>query len=121
REVHPAPRSGGPDEEEQAQLAVDGSRGRRARRARLRGGGDAMSDAMDPARSVPLDGRNIDQHLGALRGEGALQRIGHVDEARPFERRPWRREATADDDSYYGLPLLKASVWKWPVPTAFYG
>jgi len=79
-----------------------------------------MSDATDPARPVPLDGRNIDQHLGALRGEGALQRIGQIDEARPFERRPWRREATADEDSYYGLPLLKESVWKWPVPTYFY-
>jgi formate-dependent nitrite reductase membrane component NrfD len=79
-----------------------------------------MSDATDPARPAPLDGRNIDQHLGALRGEGALQRIGQIDEARPFERRPWRREATADEDSYYGLPLLKESVWKWPVPTYFY-
>jgi formate-dependent nitrite reductase membrane component NrfD len=79
-----------------------------------------MSDATDPARPVPLDGRNIDQHLGALRGEGALQRIGRIDEARPFERRPWRREATADEDSYYGLPLLKESVWKWPIPTYFY-
>lgn len=79
-----------------------------------------MNRTQDPARPPAGDGRNIDQSLGALRGEGALQRIAELDEARPFERRPWRSEATADEDSYYGLPLLKESVWKWPVPLYFY-
>jgi hypothetical protein len=79
-----------------------------------------MSEPRDPALPVPLDGRNIDPALGELRGEGALQRVRELDQARPFERRPWRREATADEDSYYGLPLLKESVWKWPVPAYFY-
>jgi len=74
----------------------------------------------DLAKPVSGDGRNIDPALGELRGEGALQRVSELDEARPFERRPWRREATADEDSYYGLPVLKESVWKWPVPTYFY-
>lgn len=68
----------------------------------------------------PTDGRNIDQTLGALRGEGALQEIGKLDEARPFETRPRRSEATAERDSYYGLPLLKETVWKWAIPTYFY-
>jgi len=66
------------------------------------------------------DGRNVDESRGELRGEGALQRVESIDEARPFERRPWRADATADEDSYYGLPLLKESVWQWPIPTYFY-
>jgi polysulfide reductase-like protein len=79
-----------------------------------------VSQPQDPARPAPIDGRNIDPNLGELRGEGALQHISELDEARPFERRPWRREATADEDSYYGLPLLKESVWRWPIPAYFY-
>lgn len=66
------------------------------------------------------DGRNLDEDLGVLQGEGALQKVERLDEGRPFERRPWRREATADQDSYYGLPMLKESVWKWPIPLYFY-
>ncbi|HMA08713.1 MAG TPA: NrfD/PsrC family molybdoenzyme membrane anchor subunit, partial [Ramlibacter sp.] len=68
----------------------------------------------------PSDGRNIDQTLGTLRGEGALQEIANLDEARPFETRPYRAEATAEQDSYYGLPLLKETVWKWAIPAYFY-
>jgi formate-dependent nitrite reductase membrane component NrfD len=68
----------------------------------------------------PTDGRNIDQTLGALRGEGALQEIAELDRARPFETRPYRGEATAEQDSYYGLPLLKETVWKWAIPAYFY-
>ena len=62
---------------------------------------------------IRTDGRNIDQTIGALRGEGSLQRIEN----------PQVKQATAnlqDADSYYGMPLLKAAVWKWPVPTYFY-
>ncbi len=77
-------------------------------------------ETTDPLRPRPRDGRNVDQGLGALRGEGALQRVQNIDEARPFGQRPWRREATADEHSYYGLPLLKEAVWKWPIPTYFY-
>lgn len=79
-----------------------------------------MNEAGDPAQAPPRDGRNIDQTMGALRGEGALQRISDLDGARPFERHPWRRDATADDRSYFGLPMLKESVWKWPIPAYFY-
>jgi formate-dependent nitrite reductase membrane component NrfD len=79
-----------------------------------------MSELPDLVEPSPRDGRNIDPALGALRGEGALQKVEELDEATPFERRPWRREATGDEDSYYGLPLLKESVWKWPIPAYFY-
>jgi formate-dependent nitrite reductase membrane component NrfD len=68
----------------------------------------------------PTDGRNIDQGLGTLRGEGALQEIAELDEARPFETRPYRAEATSEQDSYYGLPILKETVWKWAIPAYFY-
>ena len=66
------------------------------------------------------DGRNIDRALGKLEGEGALQRARELRAEEPYERLPWRREATGDENSYYGLPLLKESVWKWPIPTYFY-
>ncbi|MCA1827394.1 MAG: NrfD/PsrC family molybdoenzyme membrane anchor subunit [Myxococcales bacterium] len=59
------------------------------------------------------DGRNIDQTLGALRGEGALQQVAHLEQKLPV---PQKDEGV----SYYGLPLLKESVWKWPIPTYFY-
>lgn len=59
------------------------------------------------------DGRNIDQTLGALRGEGALQQVAHLEQ---------KQAPTHPDDasSYYGMPLLKEAVWKWPIPTYFY-
>src|SRR6185436_2058139 len=120
REVQPAARSGGADAAGETQLAVDGRGGDRARRAHAGGGGDAMRPLLDPARNAPGDGRNIDESLGVLRGEGALQKISTLDEARPFERRPWRSDATAEEDSYYGLPLLKETVWQWPIPVYFY-
>ena len=66
------------------------------------------------------DGRNIDQTLGALRGEGAQQVVAHLADERPDQVRPRRFESTAEADSYYGLPLLKEVVWKWPVPAYFY-
>jgi hypothetical protein len=63
-----------------------------------------------------IDGRNVDQRLGALVGEGALQRVKELEQARPIERVP----QAAEGPSYYGLPLLKEAVWKWPIPTYLY-
>ena len=68
----------------------------------------------------PTDGRNIDPALGALQGEGALQRVARLDPARPYERLPARADSTASEDSYYGMPLLKEPVWKWPVAAYLY-
>jgi len=74
-----------------------------------RGGGDA-------------DGRNIDPSLGILAGEGAHQEVRETagKGAHPVPEPPERAESTADPDSYYGLPMLKEPVWKWPIPTYFY-
>ena len=63
-----------------------------------------------------IDGRNIDTKLGALLGEGAMQKVEDLAQARPWERVPQEPEAGA----YYGLPLLKEAVWKWPVPMYLY-
>ena len=65
---------------------------------------------------ISTDGRNIDQTLGSLRGEGALQRVSRLEEERPYERKPGEEK----DLSYYGLPLLKEAVWKWPIPVYLY-
>jgi formate-dependent nitrite reductase membrane component NrfD len=74
----------------------------------------------DLSRPETRDGRNIDPTLGSLRGEGAGQEISTLEEARPFEVRPQRTESTAEESSYYGLPLLKETVWKWPIPAYFF-
>lgn len=79
-----------------------------------------MIDRETDPRPQAADGRNIDEALGGLRGEGAGQQIRDLAPERPYERRPSREDATADEDSYYGLPLLKEVVWKWPIPAYLY-
>src|SRR3954469_7053163 len=73
-------------------------------------------------RHVFSDGRNIDESVGILAGEGAQQEVKEREGkgARPVPEPSERAESTADPDSYYGLPLLKEPVWKWPVPAYFY-
>jgi formate-dependent nitrite reductase membrane component NrfD len=73
-------------------------------------------------RRVSEDGRNIDESLGILAGEGAQQEVRHTagKGAQPVPGSAARAESTADADSYYGLPMLKEPVWKWSVPTYFY-
>src|SRR5438067_3523370 len=68
------------------------------------------------------DGRNIDQALGVLAGEGAHQEVRQTEGkgAQPAPEPRERAESTADAESYYGLPMLKEPVWKWPIPTYFY-
>src|SRR5207248_2350105 len=68
------------------------------------------------------DGRNIDQSLGVLAGEGAHQEVRQTEGkgAQPAPEPRERADSTADAESYYGLPMLKEPVWKWPIPTYFY-
>ena len=61
------------------------------------------------------DGRNIDPSLGTLQGEGSHQRVDRIHAGRPT---PTAEPSTGD--SYYGLPLLKETVWEWPIPAYFY-
>ena len=77
---------------------------------------------LSPGRNRDGDGRNIDESLGVLAGEGAHQDVRETagKGARPVPEPKERAESTADRDSYYGLPMLKEPVWKWPIPTYFY-
>jgi formate-dependent nitrite reductase membrane component NrfD len=76
------------------------------------------------------DGRNVDPALGTLAGEGADIQVRTPGTAWPIPttagealaaRAPSRTTSElATDDSYYGLPVVKAPVWKWYVPAYFY-
>lgn len=60
------------------------------------------------------DGRNIDPRLGTLLGEGSHQRVERIHATRETSLEP------VTGDTYYGLPLLKETVWEWPIPLYFY-
>jgi formate-dependent nitrite reductase membrane component NrfD len=71
------------------------------------------------------DGRDIDPGIGALLGEGSLQRVRAPKDGDERRRYPVRRdadEATAGElgPTYYGLPVLKEPVWKWDIPAYFF-
>jgi formate-dependent nitrite reductase membrane component NrfD len=66
------------------------------------------------------DGRNVAPDLGALSGEGALQRVRSPEppvEAPRLEQAP---ALEAEGPSYHGLPLLQEPVWKWYIPGYFF-
>ncbi len=74
--------------------------------------------SLDPETDVtrPMgDGRNIDPRIGTLAGEGSHQEVERI---HPGRATPAAEPASGD--SYYGLPVLKETVWKWPIPTYFY-
>jgi formate-dependent nitrite reductase membrane component NrfD len=70
------------------------------------------------------DGRNIDERLGELSGEGAQQRVKETDEANPsrelLRTRPSQSGVSGESPSYYGQPALKEPVWIWSIPLYFY-
>jgi len=75
------------------------------------------------------DARNVAPDLGALAGEGALQRVRAPerggDQRQLESERPQRRpgevvSAEAEGPSYYGLPVLKDPVWRWYIPAYFF-
>ncbi len=61
------------------------------------------------------DGRNIDPRLGTLAGEGSHQQVERIQASRPT---PSNELATGT--TYYGLPLLKETPWKWAIPAYLY-
>jgi formate-dependent nitrite reductase membrane component NrfD len=71
-----------------------------------------------------FDGRHIAPELGALAGEGSLQRIDTTSEAYPTRTSVWRdlpsHSYQEADPTYYNRPVLKEPVWIWTVPTYFY-
>jgi formate-dependent nitrite reductase membrane component NrfD len=71
-----------------------------------------------------FDGRHIAPELGALAGEGSLQRIDTTSEAYPTRTSIWRdlpsHSYQEAEPTYYDRPVLKEPVWIWTVPTYFY-
>ncbi|HET7483599.1 MAG TPA: NrfD/PsrC family molybdoenzyme membrane anchor subunit [Actinomycetota bacterium] len=71
------------------------------------------------------DGRNIDERVAVLSGEGSGQKVaaeGREDmESTPvhavFERPPIESRGTG---TYYDRPVLKEPVWKWFIPAYFF-
>jgi formate-dependent nitrite reductase membrane component NrfD len=71
-----------------------------------------------------FDGRHIAPELGALAGEGSLQKIDTTSEAYPTRTSVWRdlpsHSYQEAEPTYYNRPVLKEPVWIWTVPTYFY-
>src|SRR5512146_3200804 len=68
-------------------------------------------------------GRNIDDQIGALSGEGSLQQVESVAQVPVLQDAktiPADAVRGADGLSYYGQPILKEPVWRWYIPAYFY-
>ncbi len=70
------------------------------------------------------DGRNIDPTRGALVGEAAGQEVKDLARANPvptlLTTLPSRSGPAEAAPSYYGVPAIKAPVWRPSIPTYFY-
>jgi formate-dependent nitrite reductase membrane component NrfD len=69
------------------------------------------------------DGRNIDEKLGSLAGEGSLQEIEQPDPHPSRTQEVWHQrpvQTHGDEPTYYDRPVLKEPVWIWAVPAYFY-
>jgi formate-dependent nitrite reductase membrane component NrfD len=69
------------------------------------------------------DGRNVAPDLGALSGEGALQRVRDPGPSMGVVRHEpgaGGEEEAGEGRSYYGLPVLKEPVWRWYIPAYFF-
>jgi formate-dependent nitrite reductase membrane component NrfD len=69
-----------------------------------------------------IDGRNVDEHVGALAGEAAQLEMERPDQAFPVAGRGWSLPAKVlrETPTYYGLGALKEPVWKWAIPSYFH-
>jgi hypothetical protein len=74
----------------------------------------------------PGDGRNVDESLGVLEGEGSDQVVprdrpsGEGSASFAVWSEPPSAKAGRGDPGYYDRPVLKEPVWKWYVPAYFY-
>lgn len=77
-------------------------------------------DSVDP---VYTDGRDIDQSVGELSGEGSQQKAsGAAGKHIKSYAQKWRAlpEPDAADPTYYDRPMLNDPVWEWAIPTYYY-
>ena len=83
-----------------------------------------MSEIRYPDSNNPVvtDGRDIDTGIGALLGEGSLQRVEPVDKRFKQDADVWRDlpESNPSDPTYYGRPMLKAPVWAAYIPIYYF-
>jgi DMSO reductase anchor subunit len=67
------------------------------------------------------DGRYIDHRLGHLSGEGSQIAVHTPDDGLAVSLRDVRVDQPGHDRStYYGMPVLKAPVWRWYIPAYLY-
>ena len=69
------------------------------------------------------DGRDIDDAIAVLEGEGAQQRAKGADEhLKSIAPAPWDRvpQIAGPDTTYYDRPMLKAPVWSIDVPLYYF-
>jgi formate-dependent nitrite reductase membrane component NrfD len=71
---------------------------------------------------IVTDGRDIDTRIGALLGEGSLQRVEPVDRRFKHDARVSRelRQSDPSDPTYYNRPMLKAPVWEPYIPAYYF-
>jgi len=76
----------------------------------------------DSTNPVVTDGRDIDTAIGALLGEGSLQRVEPVEKRFKQDADVWRDlpQSNPSDPTYYGRPMLKAPVWASYIPTYYF-
>jgi formate-dependent nitrite reductase membrane component NrfD len=83
-----------------------------------------MNDELWRLLARTKDGRNVDPTLGTLSGEGSQIQVRRPSAPVPAEREVARERPTvlldATAPSYYGLPMLKESVWTWMIPAYFF-
>jgi formate-dependent nitrite reductase membrane component NrfD len=75
--------------------------------------------SVDP---IVTDGRDIDTRIGALLGEGSLQRVEPVDKRIEHDATVWRElpQTNRADPTYYDRPMLKSPVWEPYIPTYYF-
>jgi len=69
------------------------------------------------------DGRDIDTAMATLSGEGAQQVVKNARESlRQAQPKPWEHipGSGGEDVTYYGLPMLKESVWSIDIPIYYF-
>ena len=76
----------------------------------------------DSTNPVVTDGRDIDTGIGALVGEGSLQRVEPVDKRFKQDADVWRDlpQLNPSDPTYYGRPMIKAPVWAAYIPIYYF-
>ncbi len=68
------------------------------------------------------DGRNIDQSIAELSGEAGAQAINLAEQPTAERKGVWHESPnlSANDPTYYDVPLLQRPVWEWAIPLYYF-